>query len=183
MAAGWFWIACHARCGLIPFNGCMHVVDADADEVTENEDFSVFVRDHEARLRNALTARFGIEFGREAAAEALAYGWEHWDRVGVMDNPIGYLFVVGRDRGRTMAGRRRVLFPDVSQERASWVEPGLSAAVSALSDRQRTAVLLVHGYDWTQAEVAEVLGISKSSVQRHVERAMARLRRKLGVEL
>ena len=105
----------------------MHVVDADADEVTGNEDFTVFVRDHEARLRNALTARFGVEFGREAAAEALAYGWEHWDRVGLMDNPIGYLFVVGRDRGRTMAGRRRVLFPDVSQERASWVEPGLAA--------------------------------------------------------
>jgi hypothetical protein len=33
------------------------------------------------------------------------------------------------------------------------------------------------GYEWTQLEVAEVLGISNSSVQRHSERAIARLRR------
>jgi hypothetical protein len=29
--------------------------------------------------------------GRDAAADALAYGWEHWERIKDMKNPIGYL--------------------------------------------------------------------------------------------
>jgi len=81
-----------------------------------------------------------------------------------------------------MMRRRRVVFPSVPDERAPSVEPGLSRAVADLPTRQRTVVLLLHGYEWTQSEVAEVLDISKGSVQRHSERAMARLRRKLGVD-
>jgi len=149
---------------------------------TATETFSMFVEEHEARLRHALTARFGSDVGKEAAADALAYGWEHWEQVESMENPVGYLYTVGRDQGRRMSKRRRVLFPSVPVERAPWVEPGLSRAVADLPERQRTVVLLLHGYDWTQSEVAEVLDISKSSVQRHGERAMARLRRKLGVD-
>jgi DNA-directed RNA polymerase specialized sigma24 family protein len=151
------------------------------DETT-SETFSMFVEEHEARLRHALTARFGSNVGKEAAADALAYGWEHWEQVRSMENPVGYLYTVGRDRGRRMSRRRRVLFPSIPVGRAPWVEPGLSRAVADLPERQRTVVLLLHGYDWTQSEVAEVLGISKASVQRHGERAMARLRRKMGVD-
>ncbi len=47
----------------------------------------------EAELRRALTGRLGGELGREVAA--LAYGWEHWERVQGMDNPTGYLYQVG----------------------------------------------------------------------------------------
>lgn len=151
-----------------------------ADKTT-SEAFSTFVVEHESRLRHVLTARFGSDVGREAAAEALAYGWEHWERVCSMENPVGYLYTVGRDRGRRMSHRRPGLFPSVPAERAPWVEPGLSQAVEDLPQRQRTVVLLLHGYGWTQSEVAEMLDISKSSVQRHGERAMARLRRELGV--
>ena len=149
---------------------------------TTSKTFSAFVGEHEARLRHALTARFGSEVGKDAAADALAYGWEHWDRVQGMANPTGYLYKVGADRGRRMAHRRRVLFPPVPAQRAPWVEPRLSQVVAALPERQRTVVLLLHGYEWTQREVAEVLDISKASVQRHAERAMARLRQELGVD-
>jgi len=151
-------------------------------EETATETFSLFVEEHEARLRHALTARFGPEAGKDAAADAMAYGWEHWERVESMENPIGYLYTVGRDRGRRMSQRRRAHFPAVPVERAPWVEPGLAQAVADLPERQRTVVLLLHGYDWTQSEVAEMLHISKATVQRHGERAMARLRRKLGVD-
>ena len=57
------------------------------DETTI-ETFSTFVEEHEARLRHALTARFGSDVGKEAAADALAYGWEHWEQVRSMENPI-----------------------------------------------------------------------------------------------
>ena len=42
-------------------------------------------------------------------------------------------------------------------------------------------VALLHGMQWSMSEVAEVLGISKATVQKHAERGMRRLRRQLGV--
>src|SRR6478735_9885121 len=69
--------------------------------VSSPHGFEAFVATHERRLREALTAFFGIDRGREAASDALAYAWEHWDRVAGMANPAGYLFVVGRDRYRS----------------------------------------------------------------------------------
>lgn len=59
------------------------------------------------------------------------------------------------------------------------VEPGLSQALAGLSDRQRAAVLLVHGAGWTQGEVAQVLGVKLSTVQKHSERGLRSLRRAL----
>ena len=154
------------------------MLDSDTTAAT----FSSFVRDNEARIRHALTARYGVEVGREATAEALAYAWEHWKRVADMDNPVGYVYVVGRDRGRRLSQRRRVAFPSPPVEHSPWIEPGLAGAVARLPSRQRTVVMLLYAYEWTQQEVAEVLGISKASVQRHAERGLARLRRRLGVE-
>ena len=78
--------------------------------VSPRDGFDEFVATHERHLRQALTAAFGIDGGRDAAADALAYAWEHWARVASMTNPAGYLFVVGRDRhrrsGATGARRR-----------------------------------------------------------------------------
>ncbi len=64
------------------------------------ESFEVFFKETEPRLRDALSATLGSEPGREAAADALAFGWEHWDRVSSMENPAGYLYVVGRNNRR-----------------------------------------------------------------------------------
>ena len=61
-------------------------VGSAARQRAEAEDaFTSFVVEVQDRLRNALVASFGLEVGREAAHEALVYGWEHWDRVGGMD--------------------------------------------------------------------------------------------------
>ena len=153
-------------------------------EQTRTSEFTEFARDAEPKLRVALCSAFGRDAGRDAAAEALAYGWEHWARVSGMDNPVGYLFVVGRDRARRSLTRRsrRRLFESVSVERLPWVEPGLAAALGRLSERQRVVVMLVHGLDWTHSETAELIGVSPSTVQVHLERGMSRLRRALGTE-
>jgi len=37
-------------------------------------------------------------------------------------------------------------------------------ALRKLSQRQRVAVVLVHGYSWTLAEVAELLGLKVTTV-------------------
>jgi RNA polymerase sigma factor (sigma-70 family) len=146
---------------------------------TDTEDeFRRFVADAEPRLRRALIAAYGSETGREATAESLAYAWEHWDRVRDLSNPIGYLFRVGQSRRRQR--RRRPVFERPSDDEI-WIEPGLPGALAALPERQRIAVLLVYGEGWSHAEAAAILGVTKATVQRHVERGLRKLRRALGV--
>lgn len=140
--------------------------------------FDALVRDVEPKLRRAFVALYGPERGRDATAEALAYAWQHSERVTSMANPAGYLFRVGQSRSR----QRRSGFLVGAQAAASpTVEPKLAAALARLSDRQRVAVVLCVAYDWTSAEAAGFMGVSRGSVQRHLDRAMRKLRRDLGV--
>jgi hypothetical protein len=64
------------------------VVDQRCDQLLEVETFDELVERAEPRLREALTATLGNEAGREATADAIACGWEHWARVG-WPNPAG----------------------------------------------------------------------------------------------
>lgn len=143
--------------------------------------FEAFVREIEPRLRDALSAALGSDMGREATAEALGYAWEHWHRIRGMENPAGYLFVVGRDRGRRMLRRRRVVLMPIDTDRTPWVEPGLPGALEKLAEQQRVVVMLLYCFEWTMSEVAELLDVTKSTVQSHAERGMTRLRNRLGV--
>ena len=77
-------------------------------DLTPSESFTSFVEEVEPRLKRALCVGFGIESGVEATADALAYGWEHWERIETMENPAGYLYQVGRSRAR----KRRTPRPD-----------------------------------------------------------------------
>ena len=61
------------------------------------------------------------------------------------------------------------------------VEPGLLVSLGRLSRSQRVAVVLVAGFEWTQQEVADLLGVSRSTVQKHLSRGLGRLRDDLGV--
>jgi len=144
------------------------------------DEFTEFVRLHEPRLRQALVAARGAQAGRDAACDALAYGWEHWDRVATLDNPIGYLYRVGL-RSRQVTDRRSLLFHG-DAARIPDVEPKLVDSVSRLPQRQRTVVVLVHCFEWSLSEVAEVTGLAKTTVQNHLERGMRSLRKALGVD-
>jgi RNA polymerase sigma factor (sigma-70 family) len=64
-----------------------------------------------------------------------------------------------------------------------WIEPALPAALEALTSQQRVSVVLAHGFGWTQREIAELLEISTSTVQNHIERAVAKLRVALEVDI
>lgn len=142
------------------------------------DEFDAFVRLVEPALRRALVAAYGTERGRDATAEALAYAWEHWSEVSVMSNPAGYLYRVGQSRTRS---RRRRPFYEIREAEGPTIEPGLGPAVAALSERQRVAVVLIHGYGMTLREVAELTGIRITTVQTHAERGLRRLRAALGV--
>jgi DNA-directed RNA polymerase specialized sigma24 family protein len=149
---------------------------------TKTDSFTEFVANVESKLRHALTASFGVENGREALAEALAYGWEHWEHIQGMDNPGGYLYRVAHNHANKALSSRNVIFPEAPLAEVPWVEPGLPEALARLSERQRVAVYLVHGQEWSTSEVSDFLGVSKTTVQKHVERGMKKLRRQLDSE-
>ena len=57
----------------------------------------------------------------------------------------------------------------------------LAAAVRALPLQQRTVVMLVHAFGWSQRDVARLLEVSPSTVREHLDRALVRLNRDLEV--
>jgi DNA-directed RNA polymerase specialized sigma24 family protein len=132
---------------------------------TASATFTEFFREVEPRLRRALIAAVGIEAGRDAAAEELAYGWEHRDRIGSMQNPAGYLYRVGRSRARRRTAARPGVFLPARVADEPWCEPGLRAALEGLSERQRVAVMLVHGFGYTTGEAGDLLGLRGGTVQ------------------
>ncbi|HEX7168483.1 MAG TPA: sigma factor-like helix-turn-helix DNA-binding protein [Acidimicrobiales bacterium] len=150
----------------------------------DRDAFEEFVSVSGARLRQALVARFGLEVGLEATADALGWAWEHWDRVEAMDNHLGYLFRVGQSSARRYRRwGRKVDLPPEPHGTGDWmVEPGLHDALVRLPDNQRVAVLLIKGHDWSYADVAAVLGASEIATRTHVHRGLERLRRLLGAE-
>ncbi|HEX6946251.1 MAG TPA: sigma-70 family RNA polymerase sigma factor [Acidimicrobiia bacterium] len=142
--------------------------------------FEAFYEDAEPRLRLALVAGFGAQRGREATVDALSYGWENWERVRVMDNPIGYLYRVGARQARRMRRAEPILF-EVPVDTSRSFEPGLPEALNGLTAAQRQVVVLVYAMGYSHREVARLLGLSPATVQTHLTRGLVKLRRSLGV--
>lgn len=72
------------------------LVVCEAAEIVTAEDFEMFVRDAEPRLRRALIGAVGVDRVPDAVGEALAYAFTHWSEVQVvLSRNIGNTFVAG----------------------------------------------------------------------------------------
>jgi len=140
--------------------------------------FDEFVAVVRPPLARAFAAAYGIDRGQEALAEAMGYAWEHFEVVAAMDNPAGYLYRVGQSRSRPR--RKLAAFPTPASLGLPDVEPRLGLALEGLSERQRVCVMLVYAFEWTHQEVADLLELSRSTVQNHVERGLEHLRIVIG---
>lgn len=137
----------------------------------------------EPGLRRSLVAAYGVQVGRDATCEALAWAWQHLDRVEAMANPGGYLYRVGQSAARKelRSIRSSTPWPAVQAAAERHFEPALAGAMERLTPSQRTAVLLVHGHGYTLSEAAEHMGCRKRTLRNHLERGMGKLRTDLGV--
>ena len=151
-------------------------------EGIRSPEFTRFVKEVEPRLSYAFYAAYGPEVGADVTAESLAYAWEHWPQLQGMGNPAGYLYRVGQSKARWYH-RPRVCFPQPLRAAVPEVEPKLPEALQRLTRSQRIAVVLVHGLEWTEEEVAALIGRSRSTVHTHLERGLARLRQELEVTI
>lgn len=172
-------VATNRTCPVVK-NSCWPVtIDVGPMREPSHQEFETFILRVEPGLRRALFAVLGIDRGREATAEALAWAWEHWAGVQKLENPTGYLFRVGQSRSRTRSSPVMFVRPEWNEP---MVEPGLGKALEELTETQRTAVILVHGFGWHLREVAELTGVRVTSVQTHLDRGLKKLRAALEVD-
>jgi RNA polymerase sigma-70 factor (ECF subfamily) len=150
--------------------------------VDESEFEDWYLR-HHARMVNSLYLLCGdTDLARDAADEAFARAAARWARVGAMDSPIGWTYRVAVNRVRKNARRHR-------REHELWetqVRPQhqLSSdiayvdvweAVRALPPKQCASVILRYVADQPEAEIARILGASRSTVASNLARARATL--------
>lgn len=154
--------------------------DARSSRVDPNgTKIQAFVVDTLRTLQRALVARNGVEDGCDAAAEAIAWAWEHQHELSQMANPVGYLYRIGQSslrRDRRLRRLRVDFIPDGAVRDADGFDAALFDGLLELTPDQRVAVVMVHMYSFSYREVAELMGVSDAAVTNFVHRGLRRLR-------
>ena len=143
--------------------------------------FERFFAEAKPLVRRAVVSRFGPSIGRDATAEAFTVAWHSWQRVSKTGNPAGYVYRIAERMAMRQLERTEPQPVDDLAVEDKYSDHELVAALDELSPRQRQAVVLVEGMGMTHREAAEFLGCARSSLQNHVERGLARLRKTLEV--
>lgn len=142
--------------------------------------FEAWYLANHARLVSSLVLVCGdLDLTRDAVDEACARALVRWDRVRAMDSPTGWTYRVAlnvvRRRARRAALERRLLRRHAVPREVPAPAGELWTVVAGLPPRQRTAIVLRYVADLTQTEVAEVMGITRSTVVSLLSDAHARL--------
>jgi RNA polymerase sigma-70 factor (ECF subfamily) len=135
--------------------------------------FEEFFEGERVRLYKVL---FAITLSRHEAEDlsqdAFLRVWERWERVREMDDPAGYLHRTAmnafRDRYRRLVlGIRRAIRVTGASDAYEAVEARSVAAdvLASLSPRQRAAIVLTEGLQYSAEEAGELLGIKGSTVR------------------
>lgn len=120
----------------------------------------------------------------DAADEALVRAYERWERLVVSGDPAPWVFRVGVNLLRRRQ-RRRALESTLLRklDRSDVLPPPAGEVwllVKELSDRQRAVIVLRFVADLAEADIAEVLRVSRSTVSSTLIDAKAKLRSRLG---
>jgi len=151
----------------------------------ETHDFDAWYGEHHRALVASMRVLCHDDaVAEDIAAEAFVRALERWPRVQEMESPVGWLHRVAlnlvRRRARRAALHDRLLArtaPIVTN-----VDPPAGEAwllVSTLPERQRTAVVLRHVARLTEAEIAEAMGVGRSTVSSTLRDAHRSLRKQI----
>jgi RNA polymerase sigma factor (sigma-70 family) len=110
-----------------------------------------------------------------------------WRRLNDKDKALQYLRQTVVNKSRSVLRHRKVVdmhapkpAPDEpSAEHAALVlleRSDVAAALRSLPERQREAIALRYYADFSEADIAKAMGISKGAVKSHTARAMATLK-------
>ncbi len=127
----------------------------------------------------------------DAVQDAFVEAYRHWPQVGAYDNPAAWLRRVAmnkaldraRRRGTERRGIARLVHREAAApETAAAERLDVRAAISALPERQRLAIVLYYLGDLSVDEVAETMAVSAGTVKAALHAARARLERLLEVD-
>lgn len=149
----------------------------------EGPDFEVWYRALHPRLVAAVLLSTGhLDDAAEVADESMVRALERWSHVRTMASPDGWVFQVAFNLVRRR-GRRRALEQTVLRRSAAGATDVVAGpageawdAVRHLTPRQRQVVVLRYVADLPEAEIAEVLGISRGTVSSTLADAKGALR-------
>lgn len=129
------------------------------------------------------------EDAADATAEAFLRAYQRWDRVAGMDRPDGWVYRValnvGRRHGRRLradAARARAVALPIRTAEATEALEEFHGLLEGLSDRMKEVLALRHVADLTEPMIAEVLGVSRSTVSSTLRDAHRRIERSLDAE-
>jgi len=123
----------------------------------------------------------------DLAQDAFVRVWSTWDRVGVMDDPTGYLYRTAMNGARSRYRRsilalKRQFRPWEHRHELSMADDRVELArnLARLTPKQRAASVLLDSLGLSAEEAGAVLGISSGTVRTQASRGRAELRRQAG---
>lgn len=141
--------------------------------------FETFYDGHYASVCRALTVALrDRQLAEDSAQEAFTRAYVYWRRVSRMDRPAAWVYVVAvrvalKRRGRSALPTDATASPDLAQ--AVVDRETLNAAIDALPERQRIAVVLRYHADLPLAQVADAMGCAVGTVKSTLHAAVQRL--------
>jgi RNA polymerase sigma factor (sigma-70 family) len=147
--------------------------DASLDELEASRTFEAF---YQAEART-LFRRLWLVTGNRAEAEELMQDaflsvWQRWDRVGGMEDPVGYLYRTAmnlfrnRYRRAMLAIRRTVrVAPTIDDFSDADDRQVVRHVLATLPPRQRAALVLTEMLGFTSVEAGDVLGVTDSTIR------------------
>jgi RNA polymerase sigma-70 factor (sigma-E family) len=151
------------------------------------QEFEDFYKAFRPKLARALVLALGDhDLGVEAADEAMVRTYQQWKRVRTYRNPMGWVYRVGVNWGRSRLRRRRreVAAADESESAASTLETDVDVrqVLAELPLDQRTVVVMRYYLGLSTEETAETLGIKQGTVKSRLSRALERMGDSIGGE-
>lgn len=170
-----------------------HVSANDLADSTWTADEAVtrlFASQYRPLVRLAVLLLHDTGAAEEIAQDAFVALHQRWTRLRDPDKAVGYLRQSVVNRARSALRHRGVVDRFLRRQSAPATVPSaesgaliaethaeILAAVRTLPARQREALVLRYYADLSEAQTAEVMGVSPGAVKSHTARALAALRR------
>lgn len=152
--------------------------------------FEDFFEGHHASLgRLAFLLTGNVAAAEDLTGDVFLAVWRQWDTVSVVDAPLAYVrrmmvnISASRTRRLVREQRRMTLLRAGELEAVRDPDGAISvdvrAALLRLPVRRRACVVLRHAFDLSEAETAEILGVSVGTVKSQTSKAVAQLQKLL----
>lgn len=145
------------------------------------EDF--FEAERERLFRALLLITHDTADAEDLMQEAFVRVWERWDRVGSLDDPIGYLFKTALNLRRSalrraMTAAARSIRPPAERDLIESVleRDDAMRSLASLTKRQRAAIVVTELLGYSSEEAGGILGIRPGTVRMLTSQARAALR-------